>query len=267
MLPGTKGRQVPGGWEITGRKGYVSNWPVAEVVTGLVHLEGHAEGDDRVAMVAVPRGTPGLSSAGEASWDVLGLRASGSYEVIWEQVFVADAMMPATRPAGALFSEDMTAFWAWFSLSVASVYLGVAQAAVDWAIGFMQGRQAATESRPLSHMPGLQYQLGEMLALQAASRALIRTSAQDWMSGAWGAGESVTKGAIARYVTGNNHVRVVSLAMDIAGGPGLFRSEGLERRYRDVRGIRAHPPSDMSALERIAKSALGIPGDFVPRWG
>ena len=271
LLPQTKGRRVEGGWEITGRKAYASNWPVAEVVAGLVHLEGHAEGADRVAMVSVPQGTPGLSSPGAASWDVLGLRASGSYEVVWDKVFVPEMMMPPTRPAAALFS-DMTAFAAWFNLTISAVYLGVAQAAVEWAIDFLRSRQPATEARPLSHMPGLQYQLGEMVALQAASRSLIRTSAEDWMSslsgaGPWGVEEAAVKGGICKYVTSSNQVRVVNLAMDIAGGPGLFRSEGLERRYRDVRGSKVHPPSDVTALELIAKQTLGIAGDFVPRWG
>lgn len=266
LLPEAKGRKVEGGWEITGQKAYNSNWPVADVVAALVHLEDHPDGDDRVAMVTVPKGTPGLSSPGAASWDVLGLRASGSWEVEWEKVFVPEMMMPPTRAASDLFA-DMTAFAAWFNLTVSAVYLGVAQAAVEWAIGFLRGSQPATEERSLSHMPGLQYQLGEMLALQAASRSLIRTSAEDWMSDPWGVEEAGVKGGICKFVTSNNHQRVVNLAMEIAGGPGLFRSEGLERRYRDVRGAKVHPPSDVGALELIAKAALGIPRDFDPRWG
>lgn len=271
LLPEMQARRTPGGWEVTGRKAYTTNWPVADLVSGLAHVPEDAGGPDQVTMVTVAKGTPGLSSPGAASWDVLGLRASGTYEVVWEKVFVAEAMMLPSQPARMQFA-GMPAFAAWFSLSLASVYLGVAQAAVDWAIAFLQSRQAATEARPLSHMPGLQYQLGEMLALQAASRALIRTSAADWMASQSGAGpreagEALTQGAIVKYVTSANHVRVVNLAMDIAGGPGLFRSEGLERRYRDVRGSKAHLPSDVGALELIAKSALGIAPDFVPRWG
>ena len=266
MMPATRGRAVPGGWEIHGRKAYTSNWPSADLVGGLVHLEGHPAGDDRVAMVTLPKGTPGLSSPGASSWDVLGLRASGSYDVVWDGVFVADMLMPETK-AGPEYFTSMSAFGAWLNLTVASVYLGVAQAAIDWTVAFLRERRAAVDGRPLSRMPGLQYQLGEMLALQAASRSLIRTSAESWMASPWTAEESRRHGSVCTYVTSRNHTRVLELAMDVAGGPGLFRSAGLERRYRDVRGAKAHPPSDMVALEEIAKSRLGIAWGSSPRWG
>ena len=179
MMPATRGRAAPGGWEIHGRKAYTSNWPSADLVGGLVHLEGHPAGDDRVAMITLPKGTPGLSSPGASSWDVMGLRASGSYDVVWDGVFVSDMLMPETK-AGPEYFTSMSAFGAWLNLTVASVYLGVAQAAIDWTVAFLRERRAAVDGRPLSRMPGLQYQLGEMLALQAASRSLIRTSAESW---------------------------------------------------------------------------------------
>jgi len=105
------------------------------------------------------------------------------------------------------------------------------------------------------------------VAVNEASRALIRTSAEDWMAAPWSAEETSNKGGICKYITTNNHVRVLNLAMDIAGGPGLYRKFGLERLYRDARAGKAHPPSDMTALESIAKQTLGIPPNFEPRWG
>ena len=174
--------------------------------------------------------------------------------------------MPETK-AGPEYFTSMSAFGAWLNLTVASVYLGVAQAAIDWTVAFLRERRAAVDGRPLSRMPGLQYQLGEMLALQAASRSLIRTSAESWMASPWTAEQARLHGSVCTYVTARNHARVVELAMDVAGGPGLFRSAGLERRYRDVRGAKAHPPSDMVALEEAAKARLGIAWGSSPRWG
>ena len=210
MMPSTRGRAAPGGWEIHGRKAYTSNWPSADLVGGLVHLEGHPAGADRVAMVTLPKGTPGLSSPGASSWDVLGLRASGSYDVVWDGVFVSDMLMPETKPGPDYFTS-MSAFGAWLNLTVASVYLGVAQAAIDWTVAFLRERRAAVDGRPLSRMPGLQYQLGEMLALQAASRSLIRTSAESWMASPWTAEEARLHGSICTYVTSRNHTRVLEL--------------------------------------------------------
>jgi alkylation response protein AidB-like acyl-CoA dehydrogenase len=266
QLPQTKAVKVEGGWRVNGTKAYNSNLPASDMVGALVHLQGRGVADDQFAMIGIPKATEGVVPGDESSWDVLGVRASGSWDVTFSDVFVPDAMMPAPQ-AGSSFFANMSAFGAWFNITVSAVYLGVAQAAVDWATDYMKSRTPPTEERPLSHMAGMQYQLAEMIALNEASRAIIRTSAEDWMARPWGPEETGFKGGICKYIATNNHVKVVDIAMDIAGGPGIFSSFGLERLYRDVRASKAHPPADMIALESIAKFHLGIPRDFKPRWG
>ena len=86
------------------------------------------------------------------------------------------------------------------------------------------------------------------------------------MASPWTQEEAGAYGATCKYIVSNNNTRVLDLAMDVAGGPGLFRRFGLERLYRDVRAAKQHPPSDMLGLEWIAKHHLGIGLDFQPRW-
>ena len=266
LMPQTTAKRVEGGWVVNGRKSYNSNLPVAEMVGALVSLDGGPETAGQVSMCVVPKDTPGLILPGAASWDVLGVRASGSQDTIYENCFVPDAMMPPGQDSNTTFT-NMASFGAWFSITISAVYLGVAQAAVEWATRYVKERRPQNEERGLAHMAGIQYQLGEMLALQETSRALIRSSAEDWMAKPWDAAEAGAKAGLCKYVVTNNNLRVVNLAMDIAGGPGLFRKFGLERHYRDVRAGKAHPPSDVGALEQIAKRHLGIGMDFRPRWG
>jgi alkylation response protein AidB-like acyl-CoA dehydrogenase len=265
MLPQTTAKPTEGGWLINGRKAYNSNVPAADVVGALVRVEDGGS-EPRVAMLMLPKATKGIVCHGEGSWDVIGLRASGSWDVEFQDVFVPDAMMPPIQPANTVFA-NMTSFGAWFGVTLSSVYLGVAQAAIDWTVRYLVERQPPTEERPLSHMPGLQYQLAEMVALTETSRALVRSSAEDWMARTWSSEESQRKSGLCKYVVTNNSLKAVGLAMDIAGGPGIFREMGLERLFRDARAGKAHPPADMMALESIGKSELGIPRDFRPRWG
>lgn len=266
LVPQTKAQKVEGGWVINGRKSYNSNLPAADGVGALVHLVGHPDGDDLVSMVFLPKGSPGLTLGDQSTWDVLGVRASGSYDTFFENCFVPDAMMPPAQDAAGVFA-NMSAFGAWFAITLSSVYLGVAEAAVDWVTNYIKDRVPGGEERSLAHMPGIQYQLAEMIALNEASRAMLRSSAEDWMARPWPTDEAGAKGGICKFIVTNNNVRVLNLAMDIAGGPGLFRRFGLERLYRDVRAGKAHPPSDVGALEFIAKHHLGIARDFRPRWG
>jgi alkylation response protein AidB-like acyl-CoA dehydrogenase len=266
MLPSTTARKVEGGWLINGRKSYVSNVPAADVVGALVRIDDPAGGPPRVSMLMVPKNTPGVICKGQESWDVIGVRASGSWDVDFDDAFIPDAMMPPLQPADSVFA-NMSSFAPWFNITISAVYLGVAQAAIDWVKRYLLERKPPTEERPLAHMAGLQYQLAEMIALTESSRALIRTSAEDWMAKPWDVQEALAKGGLCKYIATNNHMKVLELAMDIAGGPGIFRSQGLERLFRDARAGKAHPPADMMALEGIAKFHLGIPRDFRPRWG
>ncbi len=266
LLPQTTATRVEGGWRVNGRKSYNSNLPQSDFVGGNVTLVGHPDGENLMAMVFLPKETPGVKIAGAESWDVMSVRASGRYDVVFEDAFVPDLMMQAPiDPANAFVGQ--AAFGAWFQISVASVYLGIAQAAVDWVTDYVKTRKPQTEERTLAHMPGIQYQLAEMLALMEASRAIIATAAQDYGARRWTPEDTASRGGIVKYIVSNNNLRVLDLAMDIAGGPGLFRRFGLERLYRDVRGAKAHPPSDVNALEVIAKGHLGIARDFSPRWG
>ena len=55
--------------------------------------------------------------------------------------------------------------------------------------------------------------------------------------------------------------------MDLAGGFGIFKKAGLERLFRDARLGRIHPGNPFLTREIVAKTALGIGLDEMPRWG
>jgi alkylation response protein AidB-like acyl-CoA dehydrogenase len=59
--------------------------------------------------------------------------------------------------------------------------------------------------------------------------------------------------------------RVVDIALDVAGGGGMFKGNELERLYRDVRCGGFHPGNDAITHEMVGKSVLGIIAEQ-PRW-
>ena len=76
----------------------------------------------------------------------------------------------------------------------------------------------------------------------------------------------------AKIVMAKHHAveegwRVVDLALEVAGGFGIFRKSGLERMFRDARLGRMHPANAMLTREIVAKTTLGIGLDENPRWG
>ena len=60
---------------------------------------------------------------------------------------------------------------------------------------------------------------------------------------------------------------VVDRAMSISGGTGMFKTNELERLYRDVRCGGFHPANTLLAPEIVGKIALGIDLGEQPRWG
>jgi alkylation response protein AidB-like acyl-CoA dehydrogenase len=61
--------------------------------------------------------------------------------------------------------------------------------------------------------------------------------------------------------------KVVDLAMAVSGGAGMFKSNELERLYRDVRCGGFHPANSLLVHEIVGKTVLGIGLGEQPRWG
>ena len=61
--------------------------------------------------------------------------------------------------------------------------------------------------------------------------------------------------------------KVVGLAMAVSGGAGMFKSNELERLYRDVRCGGFHPANSFLVHEIVGKTVLGIDLGEQPRWG
>ena len=69
----------------------------------------------------------------------------------------------------------------------------------------------------------------------------------------------------AKYHCVEGAKRVVDLAMDVSGGSGMFKSNELERIYRDVRCGGFHPANAALVHEIVGKTALGVLAD-PQRW-
>jgi alkylation response protein AidB-like acyl-CoA dehydrogenase len=247
-LPATTARRVEDGFVLNGQKTFSSGSTVLRwgVVSARVE-RGNAE--PYLGSFLVP-----LSAAGvriEPTWDTLGMRATCSHTVVLEDVFVeADAEVPrVTSMKDALPHER-----AW-SLSVAAVYLGVAEAARDDAVQFARSRKpTALGGKAIASLPTIRERAARMDLLLFEARSLLVGLARAWDRSA--SAELAAGLAAAKVVATNNAVAVAEHAMRLVGGSSLDRGWPLERHYRDVRGGLHHPPQDDAALALFAREAL-----------
>ena len=253
--------RVDGGYKINGRKIFCSISPVMTALTS--HALCDDEDGARLIHFVALKETEGLEVLD--NWDAMGMRPTGSNDVVLKDVFIPDDLVMMERPADQL---DDFAFNShrWFNLTFGAVYTGVAASAKDFAEEYARDRVRKPYSHPIGHFPAIQFLIAEMEVAIETSRALVQQIAQELDQPATSARE-FARALTAKYVASQNAVAVVDKAMSVTGGSGFLRRSPLERLYRDVRGAKVHPPQHYDALEIIGKAALGISLDADPRFG
>ena len=251
-LPATMARKVPGGWRISGTKIYSTGIPA------LSWLGVWARTDDAEPLVGtwvVPRGS-GLAEQGievRETWNHIGMRASGSHEVVFHDVFVPDDHAGELRPPAGWAAPDAVAT-AWMSALFSGVYDGIARAARDWLIGFLQARRpTGLGGASLATVPRLQEALGGIEALLLTNRILL-SSLSAAVDG--GTPPSQSDALLVKYTVTNNAIDAVARALEVTGNPGLSRDNPLERHHRDVLCARVHAPQNDMILTGAGRAAL-----------
>lgn len=247
-LPATIARRVPDGWRITGRKIYCTGAP------GLAWFETFCRTDEpapRIGPFLVPAGAPGLRI--EETWDHLGLRASGSHDVVLEDVFVPAAhagtlVVPGEGPPPR---EDAQA--AWNAAMLGALYGGVAIAARDWIVRFAHDRKPANLGATLATLPRVQEVIGEIEALIVAGRRIVGAIA---VATDAGYPPPAAEAGALKVVLTRNAVEAVRLAVSLAGNHALSRGNPLERRWRDIQCGLVHAPQTDAGLITAGRAAL-----------
>ena len=232
-LPDTVARRTGQGWSITGRKIYGTGAPGLSWMLVWVRTD---EAEPRTGMILVPARTPGVRV--EPTWDQLGLRASGSHDVVFEDVVVPYGNAGDLRAPTAWGRPDREQV-AGSTLAVASLYTGVACAARDWLVRFLAGRVPSSLGAPLSSLPRMQEAVGAIQALLLVNERLIASAAAEHDAGR---GPNSVEFGLIKGIASENAIEAVQQAVALAGNHALARGNLLERHLRDVLCARIHTP-------------------------
>lgn len=256
-LPETRAVEVEGGWLLNGRKTFTTMAPLLHyfiVMAAIPAADPGAKPD--VGNFMVYRDDPGFRV--EETWDTLGMRSTGSHDIVLENVRLpADRLM--TRRQWGTPDPRGGAGAAWFALGVSATSLGVARAARDYAVAFARER-TPNDTRAIKDFPGVRAKIARIDLLLHRSRTLIHDAAAAWesQSAIDGLGPSL-RVAAAKIETMNASIEAVELAMRVVGGVSLQKKRPIERYYRDVRAPLHNPPLEDRALEQLARAALDEP--------
>jgi alkylation response protein AidB-like acyl-CoA dehydrogenase len=246
-LPATIARRVEGGWRLSGTKIYSTGIPILRWLNVWVRTD---EAEPRVGFLVVPRGTDGVTV--NETWNHLGMRATGSHEVVFDDVFVADHYAADLR-APAQWADRGGEQLSWMIVLQTVIYDAVAEAARDWLVRYLRERTPTNLGAPLSSLPRFQEAVGEMEARLLTNRTLLESATEAADRGTPWPAERLL---LVKHIATANVIAVTGRALELTGNPGLSRNNPLERHHRNALCSRIHTPQDDVILATAGRAAF-----------
>ena len=239
-----KAEKVEGGYRITARKVFSSGCSIGNMLMTSAVLET-PEGA-KVLHFGIPMSSPHVKI--DPIWKSLGMRATGSHDVVIDGHVVPEAGVALVRNAGEWAPIFQITATVAFPL-IYAVYLGVAERARDIALLLAKKRRSD---------PAIAQLAGRMETALRAAQIVLRDMVQVGESGKADA-STVNDIMIGKSIVADKVIEAASLALEVAGGAGFYRAAGLERRFRDVQGARYHPMQQCQQALYAGSMALGLP--------
>ncbi|MEX2246333.1 MAG: acyl-CoA dehydrogenase family protein [Dehalococcoidia bacterium] len=261
--PMTEG--VPDGdhYIVNGRKMFGTLSPAAQLMFVTFRIP---DGDGyQSSMGIIPSGAPGVTN--KNNWDAMGMRASGSHDIVFENVRIPAASVLPPRPWG-VFDGSGADMGVALNGSLVACFLGIAEAARNLAIE-MTGRRKGPKGMRLADRAPIQQLIAEIEVELMAGRAVVERAGRisDEYFDQYRLGEAPNDVSFAlmkeqqcmKWTLQRNAISIVDKAMTATGGSAYMNGSPFSRLYRDVRaGPFMQPFAPYEALEFIGKFTLGL---------
>jgi alkylation response protein AidB-like acyl-CoA dehydrogenase len=220
----TRARRDGDAYVLDGAKRFITHAGEAEFY--LVMARTGEEGPKGVSAFAVERGLDGFDF-GKLE-EKMGWNASPMRELLFEGCRV---------PAENLIGEEGQGFTIALAaldggrLGIAACSVGLAQAALDAAVGFAKERTQF--GRPVVEFRGIQFMLADMATQVDAARRLYREAGRVRDAG----GDYSKAASMAKLFASDVAMRVTTDAVQVHGGYGYMREYPVERHMREAKAL------------------------------
>jgi alkylation response protein AidB-like acyl-CoA dehydrogenase len=241
----TSAKRVSEGWVLNGRKTFITNAPVADLVIVFAR-SGEGMGPFGITAFLVPAGTPGLDTKGEI--DKMGLRTSPMSEVALADCIVPEsAVLGRVGRGGDVFQRSMQ----WERACIMASQVGLMRRTMDTCIAYARERKQF--GQPIGRFESVADKVADMKVAVDAGRALaLRVG---WLMDQ--GRDTTLESAIAKLFISEANVRTHLDAVQIHGGYGYATEFEIERALRDAVGGRIY--SGTSEIQRrIIARRLGL---------
>jgi alkylation response protein AidB-like acyl-CoA dehydrogenase len=257
---------VDGGLRVSGRWTPVSGCELADwILVMCVVTEGTAprllaDGTPAMRMAYLPKGAYRILD----TWDVGGLRGTGSHDIVVDDVFVpAERTFAFTDPQQRDRPLARMPMAPTMCAGIAALCLGLAQAATDTLLELGASKVQVGPFPGLRERPDVQGMVASTAAQLEAARLLLHGALGDL----WAIclrGTPVTDAQRARVFASGLHAAqtakaVVTAMYEAAGTSALYSDCPIERAHRDISAVMQHVQLAPIWLEAAGRVRLGLP--------
>jgi alkylation response protein AidB-like acyl-CoA dehydrogenase len=240
----TSVKKVDGGYVLNGTKHFITNGGLADVYVTFGTFDPKM-GADGISAFIVEKDFPGVK--GGKKERKMGIRASHTAQVLFENVFVPEENLLGTEGEG--FLTAMKTF-EHTRPQVAALAIGIARAAFEFALNYSMQREQF--GRPIAKFQSIGFLLADMATAIEASRMLTWRAA--WMLDQR---RPVNKEAsMAKVFAADTAMKVTTDALQILGGVGYTRDYPVEKWMRDAKIMQIYEGT--SQIQRLVISRMLI---------
>ena len=215
--------KVDGGWKVNGSKNFITHAISCNTLVA-VAVTDKSLGNKGITSFIFDKSMEGFRP--DKKENKLGMRASETASVVFEDCFVPDANLLGNLGEG--FKQAMQILDGG-RISIAALSVGIAQGAFEAAVKYAKERQQF--GKPISGFQAIQFKLADM-AMQIEAARLLTYQAAAMMD----AGKKVTReSAIAKVYASEVAVRVAEESIQIHGGYGYTKDYPAEKYWRDAK--------------------------------
>jgi alkylation response protein AidB-like acyl-CoA dehydrogenase len=263
--PSGKAVVVDGGFRVSGRWSLVSGCALAEWIPVMcVVIEGTEPrrlpaGEPETRMAYLPKSAYHILD----TWNVGGLRGTGSHDIVADDIFVAaERTFSFTDPIQLDRPLCRMPFFATVCVSCAALCLGIAQAVTDTLLELAASKVQVDPFPRMRERPAVQVMVASAAAKLASARLLLHRAVGD----VWAActqGMPVTDMHRARMWESGHHAAhasktVVRSMYEAAGTSALYVDCPIERAHRDIHAVMQHVVFAPLWLEAAGQVRLGL---------
>jgi len=240
----TKAERTANGWELTGRKFWITNGAEAGLFIVFANTD-FAQGYKGITAFIVERDFPGFAVGKKEN--KLGIRASSTTELILERCVVPqDNILGPVGQGYKIAIETLNEG----RIGIGAQMIGVATGALDAAIAYAKERRQF--GKTIGEFQGIQFQLAQMATEVEAARLLVYNAAR-----LKDAGQPFTQqAAMAKLLSSQIADRTTSKCLEVFGGYGYSKEYPAEKFYRDAKIGTIYEGTSNMQLQTIAKALL-----------